>query len=266
MKTRLFSAIIMALIFIPVLIVGKFPFHVFVLLLAILAQRELLKARRTKKEFPIAMELASYLLLGAITLNNVASLSLELELPYYLLSAIFLVLLLPTVFYNNSKLYNLNDAFFLISSVLFIGISTNAMILLRNFSLLYVVYLLIITTVTDSFAYITGKFIGLNKLAPKISPNKTIEGLVGGTIWGSLAGAVFYNTVIDPNVNFAIILFLTTVLSIVAQIGDLMFSAIKRYYDRKDFSNLIPGHGGILDRIDSFIFIVLTFVLFLVLL
>ena len=160
-------------------------------------------------------------------------------------------------------MYNLNDALFLTASTLFIGLSFNLLILLRNFSLDYVIYLFIISIITDTFAYITGKYIGKNPLAPLISPKKTIEGLVGGTIMGVVVGTIYYTTVINPGLDIGIIIFVTLCLSLIGQLGDLIFSSIKRYYDVKDFSNLIPGHGGILDRLDSIIFIVLGFILFL---
>jgi phosphatidate cytidylyltransferase len=173
------------------------------------------------------------------------------------------VFLTPMVFINNSKKYNLNDALFLIAATQFIGLSFNLLILLRNFSLNYVIYIFLIAIMTDTFALVTGKYIGRNKMAPLISPKKTIEGAIGGSIMGTIAGTLFFVTVINPGVQLHVIIFVTLALSIIGQLGDLVFSAIKRYYDVKDFSNLIPGHGGILDRLDSIIFIVLGFILFL---
>jgi len=83
---------------------------------------------------------------------------------------------------------------------------------------------------------------------------------------GNCFGSVFFNTAIDPDLNLFILIIMTLTLSIIGQLGDLVFSAIKRHYGEKDFSNLIPGHGGILDRLDSAIFVVLGFLLFLVIL
>ncbi len=266
MKKRIISAILMLAIFIPVLIFGKLPFQLLVLAIALISQHELMKIRRVKKEFPIGMELVSYIIVGLLTIVNASTSDLTFQLDYRVLIAMILVFLPAMVFYNNNKRYNLNDALFLMASSLFIGLSMNIFILLRNFSLEYILYIFVITTITDTFALITGRFIGANLLAKDISPKKTVEGLIGGTIIGSVAGALFYTTVIDPALNFWILMFMTVTISLVAQLGDLVFSSIKRYYDQKDFSNLIPGHGGMLDRIDSLIFAVLTFVLFLVIL
>ena len=78
-------------------------------------------------------------------------------------------------------------------------------------------------------------------------------------MWGTVFGTIFFNTVIDPGVSIVVVILVTLCLSIIGQLGDLVFSAIKRHYGEKDFSNLIPGHGGILDRLDSIIFVLLGF-------
>ncbi len=110
---------------------------------------------------------------------------------------------------------------------------------------------------TDMFAYFTGKKFGKHKFT-KVSPNKSIEGCIGGTV-GAILCMVIYavvcNNVWNMNINYIYIAIVGLVLSLVGQIGDLAASSIKRYTGIKDFSNLIPGHGGILDRIDSVIFI-----------
>ena len=120
-----------------------------------------------------------------------------------------------------------------------------------------------ITTITDSFALFTGMFIGKHKLAPEISPKKTIEGAIGGSLMGTIVATAFYTTVINSSVPLVFVILITLALTVVGQIGDLAFSAIKRYYGQKDFSDLIPGHGGILDRFDSLVFVVLAFILVL---
>ena len=104
--------------------------------------------------------------------------------------------------------------------------------------------------------------VGKHKLCPIVSPKKTIEGLVGGTVAGTIVATAFYVTAINPSMSIAFVALITIILSLVGQLGDLVFSSIKRYYDKKDFSNLIPEHGGILDRFDSLIFVVLAFIIF----
>lgn len=262
MKIRILSAAVLLAIFVPLLIIGKLPYSILMLVIALMGLHEILKIRKTKKDFPFIVELCAYVLVSFLTLNNYNSTDLSVLLDYRLMAIMMFIFLMPMVFINNSKKYNLNDALFLIAGTQFIGLSFNLLILLRNFSLNYVIYLFLIAIMTDTFALVTGKYIGRNKLAPLISPKKTIEGAIGGSIMGTIAGTLFFITVINPGVQLYVIISVTLVLSIIGQLGDLVFSSIKRYYDVKDFSNLIPGHGGILDRLDSIIFIVLGFVLF----
>ncbi len=110
---------------------------------------------------------------------------------------------------------------------------------------------------TDTFAYIVGKRIGKHKFS-KVSPNKSIEGCIGGII-GAVCLSLICTYVCDNffGASFSYIntIFISIILSIVGQIGDFAASSIKRYVEIKDFSNLIPGHGGMLDRLDSIIFI-----------
>ena len=118
-------------------------------------------------------------------------------------------------------------------------------------------YVFIAAWLTDVFAYIVGKSIGKHHFTD-ISPNKTIEGCIGGTIGATvciLIYTVVLNNFIGMNINYVIIVSAGIVLSIIVQIGDLSASAIKRYAGIKDYSHLIPGHGGMIDRIDSLLFI-----------
>ena len=105
--------------------------------------------------------------------------------------------------------------------------------------------------------------IGKHKLLEVISPNKTWEGFIGGSLVGTFVCTVFYVTVIDPSVQLFSMTLIVLFLSIIGQLVDLFFSAIKRYYNVKDFSNIMPGHGGVLDRLDSIIFVLLTYSIFI---
>ena len=121
----------------------------------------------------------------------------------------------------------------------------------------------LISIVTDSYAYFVGCLIGRHKLLEVISPKKTWEGMIGGTFFGVFIDILYYINFVNPVAFLLNVIVVTTFLSIVGQFGDLFFSAIKRYYGKKDFSNIMPGHGGILDRFDSIIFIMLAFSFFL---
>ena len=93
----------------------------------------------------------------------------------------------------------------------------------------------------------------------KISPNKTVEGFIGGVFFGTFLGSVLFLTVISTTANVFLVIVISLILSIISELGDLVFSAIKRKYGVKDYGNIMPGHGGVLDRLDSFIFAILAF-------
>ena len=135
--------------------------------------------------------------------------------------------------------------------------------LIRNNSLWLTIYLFLITVTTDTYAYFTGMLIGKHKLLESISPKKTWEGMIGGTFFGTLIPVVFYHIMVSQATPIFNIVIVTLFLSILGQFGDLIFSCIKRYFGKKDFSNIMPGHGGVLDRLDSIIFVMLGFVFFI---
>ena len=263
MKTRIISSIIVVAIFLPFLIMGDLPFTILMSIISVLGLRELLKVRESKKEFPLLLKIFAYVLTVYFCMYNTGSIVFHYTFDYRVMAFIIFLFLCPMVFINDSKKYNLNDSLFLIGSTLFIGFSFNLIIIARNFDITYILYLLIITTITDTFALFTGMLIGKHPLCPKISPKKTIEGLVGGVLMGTFTAVAFYHTVINPHLSILLLILVTLILCLVGQLGDLVFSSIKRYYDVKDFSELIPGHGGILDRFDSLIFVTLAFILML---
>ena len=261
MKTRIIGAIIVIAIFLPFLFVGELPFAVLMSVLSALGLHELLKVRESKKQFPFVLKLFAYLLVMAFCLYNFNSIEFQYSFNYRVMALLIFLFMLPMVFINDTKKYNLNDALFLIGSILFIGLSFNLIIIIRNYNISYIIYLLLITTITDTFALFTGLLVGEHKLCPKISPKKTIEGLVGGVAMGTFTSVCFYHTVVSTTTPLLTVIVISFLLSVMGQLGDLVFSSIKRYYDVKDFSELIPGHGGILDRFDSLIFVTLMFII-----
>lgn len=109
--------------------------------------------------------------------------------------------------------------------------------------------------------YFVGKSLGKRKLWPEISPNKTVEGFAGGIVI-ALVLATIFQLVAQLPIPYIYLLLITLFLSVFGQLGDLVESALKRHYDVKDSGKILPGHGGILDRFDSFLF-VMPFLYFL---
>jgi phosphatidate cytidylyltransferase len=169
----------------------------------------------------------------------------------------------------------------------YVGLGAAAIVILRFLGVRFIVYLLLITSATDVFAYLFGSKFGKHKLAPHISPKKSWEGAIAGSILGTLVAATFalgYGTFFSPDTaiglfvnpggeqtlldNFSslgvnkslwiqglVIVPITLVATILAQMGDLVASRLKRTYNLKDFGTILPGHGGLLDRFDSALFV-----------
>ena len=141
------------------------------------------------------------------------------------------------------------------AGVYYAGFPAVALIWIRGdqaYGWLAILYLFIIVWTTDSAAYLFGRWIGGPKLAPRISPKKTWSGLIGGALSAGLAGLLFALAV--EGASSLHLALLAIVLAVIAQLGDLGKSAIKRIFGMKDTSGLIPGHGGVLDRIDGLLF------------
>ena len=263
MKTRIISAIIMTIIFLPILILGGVPYIVAGSILALLGMYELLKLEK----IPFLMRIVSYILCLFIIISDFLIKDFN-SFNYYLIMGMFLLYSIILIIKGDLEKYDYKKCLWLLTVTLMIGFMFKNFINVRvvenlsldNVSNLYtVLYLFLITIMTDSFALFSGKLFGKHKLIPKVSPNKTIEGSVGGTIFGTIIPVVFL-MIIGYKVNLLIIV-KTFILTIICAFGDLFFSSIKRNHNIKDFSNLIPGHGGILDRLDSILFVVSAYIM-----
>ena len=257
MIKRILSAIVALIIFVPLLIIGKIYFELAMLVLAGFAYKEILNLKESHNKIPLFMQLVGGLLMFIFILLNNKEASLCTGITYQLMAEIALLALLPIIFYDDSE-YNSKDAFYLISTIVFLGLAFNVLIVLRNRGLYSFLWLISIPMLNDIFAYLVGISIGKHKIS-EISPKKTLEGSLGGLILGSILSLVIYHLLIGK-INIYIIL-LTLGLSLVGQLGDLVLSKIKRENKIKDFSNIMPGHGGVLDRLDSIIFVCLTYMI-----
>lgn len=263
MKARVISAIIMLGILVPIFMMGGIIFNLTIWLIGLFGLKEYLAIKGTRKVLPDFIKFICYILFSLIVLINVTSKELIFSIDFRVISALFISLLLPVTLYHERTKYSVNDAFYLIGGIFFLGVSFNLIVVLRNIDFNIIVYLFLITILTDTYAFLGGLLVGKHKLLESISPKKTIEGMAIGTFFGTLIAATFYHVVINPILPIYIVVLMTLFLSILGQFGDLVFSSIKRYFGAKDFSNLIPGHGGILDRLDSIIFVVLGFMFFI---
>ena len=256
MKKRIVGAIIVVFLLVVSILLGEIPFAIVVTLAALFGLKELIDIKYEKENINL-VKFLSGVFLGLFLLNNIIY---KLDDKVLIILPI-LGLIIPMIFYNDKNKYNINDSLYLLGIIYFLAFSFGSIIEMRDISIYKCIYIFIISFMTDTYAYIGGRLIGKHKLTD-ISPKKTIEGSIVGTLMGVFIGTMFYHTLIgDLNILQTIIM--SFVLTILSEIGDLVFSSIKRYFGKKDYSNLIPGHGGILDRFDSVIFVSLGMALIL---
>lgn len=257
MKKRVISAIIALIIVIPIVIIGKIPYSVGVSILALIGYFEFLRVRENEKKISPYVKLLSSIAYLLIVISPLTSKE-NFIIDYRLIILDLFICFLPLIVLDK-KDYDAEDALVLVSATLFLGISFSYLITIRNMDVLYLVYVALITIMSDTFALFFGSKIGKRKLCPAVSPNKTVEGTVGGVFMGTFLGTMFFITFIDPASKLFLVIVISLALSLIAEFGDLVFSAIKRKYGVKDYGKIMPGHGGILDRLDSMLFAILAF-------
>ncbi|WP_313129096.1 phosphatidate cytidylyltransferase [Anaerocolumna sp.] len=250
---RLRSSVILMLITITTIVLGGNVLFGTVLAISLIGMMELYRTIKINKS-----------LLGII--GYLACIALDFLILYQyeqynmvLFIAFLLILLLIYVF--TFPKYSSEQVSIVFLGLFYVGVMLSYLYKVRVIEDgAYLVWLIFIGAWgSDTSAYCTGMLIGKHKILPKLSPKKSLEGCIGGVIGAALLG-ILYGTIIknqitgitNPQFAFAII---CGASSIISQIGDLAASAIKRNHDIKDYGKLIPGHGGILDRFDSIIFV-----------
>jgi phosphatidate cytidylyltransferase len=258
MKKRMISVLILLAVVIPLVILGGIPFALLIGLATVFITKELTELYKT----PNLVKLLVFISLLSIVYHNFDATNFGFGLDYNVISISLLIVLLPIIIFQIKGKYTTQNAFEIMGFILLLGIGLNYLIQVRQLSLVYFLFLILIPIMTDTFAYTGGMLIGKHKVT-KLSPNKSWEGYIIGSIMGTFIMTVFYVTLIGTQANIWYVIGLILIMSIIAQLGDLFFSAIKRTHNIKDFAALIPGHGGVIDRIDSIIFTSLIFVVFL---
>ena len=260
---RIISGIILFPLLAILLIFGnKYLVDVFISIVAIMSIHEFYKAFKDKAK-PITW--TGYFISALICFIHLVP--SEFILPAISVAILFSLLVLFAQVVFTSMKTNIKDIAISLLGICYIPFFIVFLPLIRDNlenGIILLWYVFFISWGTDVFAYFIGRKFGKHKFT-EISPNKSIEGCIAG-LFGAIVISMIYtlicNSVWNLNINYLYILGIAIFLSIVSQIGDLSASSIKRYCKIKDFSNLIPGHGGLLDRIDSVIFI-LPFAYFL---
>ena len=247
-KTRLLSGIVLVAVALLTIISGGYVLFFTLLGISLIGMQELYKVMKVREDHFNALEIAGYL--GAVIYYVLMSLDFE---KYGMMGVIisFMMFMFVYVFtYPKFKAEQVMPAFF---GVVYVAVMLSFIYLTRNLPdgkfLVWLIFLC--SWGCDTCAYCVGMLIGRHKMAPILSPKKSVEGGVGGVAGAALLGAIYAAATGGRIAEYALI---CAVAALISMVGDLAASAIKRNQGIKDYGKLIPGHGGILDRFDSVIF------------
>lgn len=255
MKTRILSAIIALPIVIFPLYLGGWLTSVLILVAISIGLWEFNRAFKMEEGFIYFLQLL--LTLGLFILQY------SRRLEYILISLVLMIILSFIYYIIRYPKVELQTVFIGLIGYFYISVMMSHIVLVRNmdqYGHILIWLILLISFGSDTFAYFTGVFLGKHKLAPKLSPNKTIEGAIGGILGSGILTTLytFFLAYTETNIelhHFIGFALMGIVGSIFGQFGDMTASAMKRVTKIKDFGTLIPGHGGIVDRMDSIIFV-----------
>lgn len=253
MKERVITGFFGALFLLSVVYIGGYVFTSAVILIAIVAMYETLRMKGLPIVSPMSF-IGMFMMMALLLPDNWwESWSWFTSWEWFVIG-VFL-LFLCTVLTKNFRTYD--DAGFVTISAIYIGYGFHHLLVARaveETGFLLVLLILFLIWSTDTGAYFVGKTWGRRKLWPAISPKKTLEGSIGGIGTALFVGILFYSFFpLFP--SFWQLLLFVFVISIFGQVGDLVESALKRHVQVKDSGTILPGHGGILDRFDSLLFV-----------
>lgn len=246
--TRLKSGIVLMAITIALLVYGGYPLFFVITGISLIGLFELYRTVGMEKTLPAVVGYISSIVIDILILDN-----------YYehlLMWLIFTLMVLMACYVIAFPKFDSNQMVMLFFGLIYVTVMLSFVFKVRfvKDGILLVWLIFIGAWGSDTCAYCVGKLIGKHKMPSKLSPNKTIEGCVGGIIGAALLGFIFAVIFFkDKNIWWELPI-IGAASSVISQIGDLTASAIKRNHDIKDYGKLIPGHGGILDRFDSIIF------------
>ena len=239
---RLTTSLILIILLIGIFSIGNIGIYLMIMVLSFFSFSEInnLKDFKIKLQFYIPFLIIIYFL---ISKSKILDLSDQILLIFYSLSSLFIIVSLfqKTNIHFSIIGFLINSSFF---SIIYI---------ITNQNLEYRLIFIIVTIISlcDIFAYLTGKKFGKYKIFPKISPNKTVEGYIGGTFCSLFLFTIIFLYYNLKDVSLIIYVFIIIMSSF---IGDLYVSFFKRKLNIKDLGKIFPGHGGVLDRIDSWLF------------
>ena len=246
-KTRLISGIVLVIIALATIISGSWILFFTLLAVSLIGMRELYKVMKVSDEHVTVLELVGYL--GAVLYY----IAMKADFGNYGTMAIIIsMILILFVYVFGYPKYHAEQVMAAFFGVVYVAVMLSFIYLTRSLPdgkfLVWLIFLC--SWGCDTCAYCVGMLIGKHKMAPVLSPKKSIEGAVGGVAGAALLGVIYAAATQGKIAEYALI---CAVGALISMVGDLAASAIKRNQNIKDYGKLIPGHGGILDRFDSVI-------------
>lgn len=252
MAKRIITSLVGLVVFFAVIFAGEPIFTTAICIFTIGMLTELYKTIKSNTELTVVGFVSALLLLASIIFGGV---SLEVATLASICVYLAVMVKLHTIVTYKDVGAHALLTFFITT---FFGTMIR---IYRDFGVYAVILVFVCAWTTDTGAYFTGKAFGKHKLIPKVSPKKTVEGSIGGVITAALC-CVLYLFILNrlgithmDDLGYISIVILGICASLFSQLGDLVASSVKRDCNAKDFGNLLPGHGGILDRFDSVIYI-----------
>lgn len=249
MSERIITALVIGIIMIPFILYGSWPLLILLLLLTYRTMFEFLRMKNIQSKSVEGL-LIYFAVTCVVLMRQVVSWIPDQMNEYYIFAFIvFLILTFATLDRN----FNYDDAGFSVLGIIYVGFGFYSMYHIREASLALLLFIVLSTWASDSGAYLIGKNIGKRKLAPSLSPNKTVEGSIAGILFAMIMAVIFLLFAQFTYSNIIMVL-MAGIISIAGQLGDLIESGLKREYNIKDSGRILPGHGGFLDRFDSLLF------------
>lgn len=249
MFKRVLTAVIALLLFIPIILYGSWLLELLMGVLAVLGLSEFLQMKKISV-FSVPAVLSSLAVLMLAFSSRLTGVFGD----NVMMTTISLLTVSLFVYSVNKPDFKITQIGSIVLMATYLGIAFTTFVSLRAYGLTFMFLVLLVIWATDTGAYLIGKQIGKTKLAPNVSPNKTVEGALGGTLLSAVVSAI-YLYFFPLFTSYLLSLLFMIVISAVGQLGDLIESKIKREYGVKDSGNLLPGHGGILDRFDSLLLV-----------
>ncbi|MBN2540175.1 MAG: phosphatidate cytidylyltransferase [Bacilli bacterium] len=257
MKQRLITGTILVLVLGLLIYFGEGEFELlfsgFCVLLSGFAAYEFTQMSRLGQSFRW-FDILTIVLTLAFSVMSVLSFDILMVYYIYIFRFLLMLILLDAILFVAVKDFTRQEFGNQLLTIFYTSLGFIAFAYLRKLDINLIIYLLLVAMITDVFAYLIGIKFGKHRLAVNISPKKSVEGAIAGLVFGSIVATLyaFYMGVFE--FGFIGILGLSLALSMIAQVGDLIASKFKREAGIKDYSNLFPGHGGVLDRFDSSMF------------